>query len=845
MAKKKTRATKEPQRSSARADFVAQLEEWAHYPWVYAGALLLFTVILFNKFIFSDMMLAGSDTIQAGVFFRSFMIEHFKQFGSMPMWNPYIFCGMPFVDAFHGDIFYLPTFILKLILPLHRALGWGLVIHIYFAGIFAYLCARGFGLSRLAASLAGICYMFSSYLVSLVAPGHDGKIFVTTLFPLAFHLLNRGTITYKLKYFILLGLVIALIILTPHPQMAYFSLWALGGFLIFKLVFMLRDKQGAGRTGLVLGMFILAVVIGLFGSAIQFYPGYKYISEFSPRADGGAEGRGGYDWATSWSLHTEELVGQVIPGFAGVSNQSAGTQYWGKNAFKDNSEYAGFMPLLLGIIGFALWRKRESWFFLGLAVFALIYALGATTPFFRLFFHLIPNVSKMRAPSMIMFLFAFSFSLLAAFAVDALRKMRSESGTERRRKLTRALLVVATALTVLALLFSAAGGSLMNTYSSIFYNNISQSHLDEMKAEYRVLSVQPVAPGELESLQQQINIGESKRAAMLAHIPNITISLWVIAVLTWLTLALLLGFVGRKIGAAALVGLAFLALIDLWRLDFSFVEVAEYDRYFPKAPVVNTIKGEPEPVRVFDLTRRTFSSKDYFALQGIEQMIGYHGAQLKTFDEFIGGLDFSRLMGPRGIELRAFQLTGTKYVILDQGRKLDKSFGLQLVYDNEVAVFETPNAMRRAALYHAYQIGAGDTTDLNLLYSENFPFRQILLLNEEPQYQPVLPDSGASERVEIITHEVNYQKYRAELATPGLLFVSENFFPGCETVPLLRADYTFRAVSLPAGSHEIEFSFEWPRYDMSKLVTMLTIIGSVLVLAGCLVWEKRRKGTNT
>lgn len=814
MAKRKAKAKKEVPAATGRVDVVAQLEEWRYYPWVYAGALLIFTIVLFNKFIFSDMMFSGSDTIQAGIFFRKFMIDHFKQFGSLPMWDPFIYCGLPFVDAFHGDIFYLPTFILKLILPLHRALGWGLIIHVYFAGIFAYICARGFGLSRLASSLAGVCYMFATYLISFFAPGHDGKIFVTSLFPLAFHFLNRGTLTYKLKHFILLGIVIAFIILTPHPQMAYFTLWALGAFLVFRIAFMFKDKVGTGKTAMVFGMFVLAVVIGLGGSAIQFYPGYRYISEFSPRSGGGAEGRSGYDWATSWSLHTEELVGQVVPGFAGVSNQSAGTQYWGKNAFKDNSEYTGFVALLLGIMGFALWRRRESWFLMGMAVVALIYALGATTPLFRIFYYLVPNVSKMRAPSMIMFLFSFSFAMLAAFAVDALRKLRAGGSAERRRKLGKALLIVAGVLTVIALFYSVAGSALMSVYTSIFYSNITQA----------------------------------KQTAMEGHIPNITVALWAIAILSWLILLLVRAFVDKKLGTVAIVGLIFLALIDLWRLDFNFVGVGSYDHYFPTLPVVNKLRGEPEPIRVFDLTRRTFSSRDYFALEGIEQMVGYHGAQLKTYDEFIGGLDFSRLVGPTGINLRPFRITGTKYIVLDQGRKMDESMGLQQVYNQEVTVYQVPNVMQRASIFHAYESGKGDTTDLDVLYNPAFRYQQVLLLEDKPEYEPTLPDSGMVEDVQIMNHDINHQEYRAELAAPGLLFVSENYFPGWKVevdgkpAQLLRADYTFRAVSLPAGTHDVRFYYDWARYNHSKQVTFATAAVSLLALIGCLVIERRKRG---
>lgn len=798
-------------------DLVKELEESKHFPLYYAGATLVFVIVLFAKFIFSNDMLFGSDTFQAGVFFREFMVSFFKTHGSVPMWNPYIFCGMPFVDAFHGDIFYLPTFILKMILPLQRALGWGLVLHVYLAGIFAYMCARGLGLSRVASAFAGVSYMFSSYLVSLVAPGHDGKIFVTTLFPLAFHFLNLGTTTYRLKCFIMLGLTITLIILTPHPQMAYFTLWALGGFFLYRLIFMFKDKVSVVKTAIVGAMFVLAVVIGLLGSAIQFYPGYKYIKEYSPRAGEGAEGRSGYEWAISWSMHTEELVGQFIPLFAGVDDRKSEGGYWGENAFKDNTEYTGFFPMMLGVIALALWRKRETWFLLGLAVFALIYALGGTTPFFRIFYAIIPNVSKMRAPSMIMFLFSFSFAMLAGYGIDSLIRLRSESKGKVVEKLNKGLLVAVGILSVVTLLFSFASSALMSVYTSIFYSGISPDNLSTMRAD----------------------------------LPSIILSLWVITVLSWVALLLMRGYVSGGMGRIALFALIFICLIDLWRVDFRFIDTANYDRYFPHSPVLDRLTAEKEPVRVMDLTRQTFSSKNYFALNKIEQLVGYHGAQLKSFDEFIGGLSYSRLVTNRGINLRPFHLTGTRYIILDRGTTFPDELGLKKIYDNEVVVYQTPRPMRRAAIYHSFQPGSNDAADLDLLYNESFPYMKVLILYETPEYQPTLPDSGAQETVEIVEHEVNHQHYRAQLATPGLLFVSENYFLGWKVKvdgvekKLLKADHTFRAVSLDQGTHEVEFYYDWPRYNDSKMTTLLTVIISFAGLAACIFYERRNRGTSS
>jgi uncharacterized membrane protein YfhO len=61
---------------------------------------------------------------------------------------------------------------------------------------------------------------------------------------------------------------------------------------------------------------------------------------------------------------------------------------------------------------------------------------------------------------------------------------------------------------------------------------------------------------------------------------------------------------------------------------------------------------------------------------------------------------------------------------------------------------------------------------------------------------------------------------RASLATPGYLVLVDAFDPGWRVsldgrpAPLLRANVAFRGVSLPAGTHEVEFlyrpwSVEW------------------------------------
>jgi hypothetical protein len=81
-------------------------------------------------------------------------------------------------------------------------------------------------------------------------------------------------------------------------------------------------------------------------------------------------------------MHQEEAASLVIPEFSGTHAEGTQTYYWGKNAFKDNSEWVGTISLYLAIIGLFFYRHRkEAWFFAGLFLFALLYGLGGTTPF--------------------------------------------------------------------------------------------------------------------------------------------------------------------------------------------------------------------------------------------------------------------------------------------------------------------------------------------------------------------------------------------------------------------------------------------------------------------------------
>ena len=86
---------------------------------VAAGAFLLAALTLCWPMV-AGRWLLGDDQYVAGYGFRLFGAEMFRETGRIPEWNPYLFGGLPYIAAQHGDIFY-PTAWLRWFLPIETA----------------------------------------------------------------------------------------------------------------------------------------------------------------------------------------------------------------------------------------------------------------------------------------------------------------------------------------------------------------------------------------------------------------------------------------------------------------------------------------------------------------------------------------------------------------------------------------------------------------------------------------------------------------------------------------------------------------------------------------------------
>jgi hypothetical protein len=173
-----------------------------------------------------------SDQYIAGFAFREFGAATLRGGSGFPLWNPYLFGGMPYVAAMHGDIFY-PTFLLRMVLPTDVAMTWGFIIHVFLAGLFTYIFLRSLGLGFFGSLVGGLAYMMSGNIAGLVSPGHDGKVFVSTLLPMALFLIVRGVRDGRSWSWGALAITVGLAVLSPHPQLLQYMLLVCGSFGLF------------------------------------------------------------------------------------------------------------------------------------------------------------------------------------------------------------------------------------------------------------------------------------------------------------------------------------------------------------------------------------------------------------------------------------------------------------------------------------------------------------------------------------------------------------------------------------------------------------------------------------
>lgn len=835
MAKGESKTTEKTATATQRQDVA--IPRW--FPPVLYAVVTLF---LFRKFVFSDAMLLGFDTQGLGYMARAFYADALKS-GTFPLWNPIILGGTPFLESLAGgDSLYPPSALLLLLLEPFRALGWKLVLHVFLAGVFMHGWIRVLGGSKPAALLAGLAYLLAPYMVTLVLPGQDGKIFVTALTPLLFWATESALTRRSLKHFAGVAFVIGMIILTTHFQMAYFLFGGVGLYAIFRTVQLGRaagevdpgsaviplhgegesrsgadgDASNASRWSPALrgfAMFMTAAILGAGVGAVQLIPAADYVVESSRRTATTvqASDEGSVAYSSSWGLHPEEIVSLAVPEFIGNSAADAawgrGT-YWGRNGAKLNHEYMGLIVLMLAGISFFGGRLRAlRLFLLGLGTLALLFALGQHTPVWRIFYEVVPGISLFRAPSLVIFLTGFSAVTLMALGVDRVLDLGSAVPEDNGEAWNGPLKWLWGVLGALALgMVLAASGTLTSIWTAVLYSDISAA----------------------------------RSQALATAAPFITRGFFVAALLAAvLVTAVWLLRRGRLLPLYFVVSIGLLVFVDLVRVDGPFIQIVDFTRFSQSDPNIEFLQrkqAEEEPFRVLSMTGGGQDVRP--GMFGLELAGGHHPNDLARYREVIGmvgsGLPNNLLAYPSigrvlnvGYWIWPAQLGPIERVGLPQGI-LD---GLRPVSQTQVqnqpyeTVYSFPGLPRARLVGNAVVLAEEEVIPY-MLSPEFNPESEVVL--SEALATP-LAGRAINGTVEWLERGINHQTLSVEADGPALLALADNWFGGWRArvdgvdVPVLRAYHTLRAVPVAAGVHEVEIYYSSPMLRNSFVVSLLAL----------------------
>lgn len=782
--------------------------------------LLLLPFVFYWKYLTGSPMLYGTDWLGAGsLVMRDFMARFIQTHGTIACWMPAMLCGQPTGAAFFADMFY-PTSLFRLFIPAQVVWTWTFVVHIFLAGLGTYLFLKELKVAVLPAALGGIGYAIAGSLISLTFAGHDGRLIGSALMPMALFFLHRGMTRRRFFYFPLVGLVIALQLLSGHLQKVYYTGLILTAYFLFMLIWTARRERSAGLVVRFCAYFLIGLGLGLAISAVQYLPIYGNL----PYASRGSER--GYAYAASWSMPVIETFDLLTPRFSGGL-----ADYWSRNAFKLHSEYLGIIPLLFACVAvFRRWKERNTKFFTFSFLGALLMAWGGNTPFYYIPYYLLPGLSKFRGPAMIFFLAAFSLVALAGLGLDHLLRGLKE---DEARKTTRTVLAGAAVPLVLLILLVALKGPMLSVLRSTTIPT------------------------------------PEKLAALEANYPNMVGGLLIATAVAALGLLLVRLLLDRKLKPVAFsAGLAVLMVLDigislsLWDEQRGYIRgVPPPKEYFAPDEATAFLKQDTSLYRVLPWQFER-SDDGILFYNGVSSTGGQLPNPLQTYQDFIGSGTSVFFRPDRLLSPNFMNLANVKYVISvtlptdvsnydartqQQIARIHSYFSqpqFELVLaGKQYSVYRNANFLPRMFVAGRYELAKNKDEVFSRLEMPDFNPGRTVLLYADPQI-PGGTDSTAGTAT-ITRFDCNKITAAVDMTAPGLLVLTENFLPEWRAydnnrpVPVLQAYHTFRAVALQPGHHDIVFEYDPKYYTEGGVLTLAGLIFLLGTLVVALVWTRR------
>jgi hypothetical protein len=657
------------------------------------------------------------------------------------------------------------------------------------AGICMYLLLKNIGIGTVLATALSVGYQFSPHFMTFTYAGHFSKMGVIAILPLLFLLLKRGLDTGKLKYFAWLALCMGIDIFFTHLQYVYFSFLVLGLYFVYRIVSEIITLKQLRAPVIKSVFFVLAVAFGMGLGARGYVPQYFHTTTESKRA--GDQGQGlDIDYASSWSLHAEEIASLLVPEF-GHYDTGGSRYYWGKNFFKLNADYFGGIIFLLSFLSLFLFKRNGMVrFFFLVFIVSLLFTLGSSTYVFTLMYHILPGMKSFRAPSFMIFVTAFAGFVLSGVFLQYLLDLKSLN-TTRLSGLT--ILVIAG----ICFVFALEPDLLLSPWRALFYQNLSGDKLQLFEA----------------------NIPELSKGLFFSSFIFVLIGLGIY-------------LCSKKVVKPLYVSLILLPVFiaDFWSIDKDFLN---YQQVTPAAvlakqqdPVYEFIKDyDSSPYyRVMPLN---LSIQDRVPDEDITFISGFHDFVMRRYDTAMKSLNNQNL-------LNFVNLANGKFLVTPQ--ELPPQFFQELTEINGLRVYRNDHALPWFYVRNRILVDGDENNVLKNIFESNVDLNTTIILESEPPERYANFPNQDNVTVDYSIDILNYDpsqgnvELNVTLDKPGFFVYSENFHPGwqCtvdgEKQDMYRANYLFKGVFLDEGEHEVVFTYQNPLIEISRIIMMISIV---------------------
>jgi Bacterial membrane protein YfhO len=723
-----------------------------------------------------------------------------RELPDIPLWNPYIMAGRPFLaDAQSGIFspFNLPSYLLDF----WTSLAWIAALKLWVAAFGAYLLGRTLGMRFAGALLAGVVYGFNLWLVTWVSYPHAS---VWALVPWLLVAADRVARRPSPGPAAALAALVGVQFLCGHPESSFHALVAT---VIF---FALRLRVHAVAWRRALAVFAASLAGGAALAALTLVPFAELLlhsADIHQRA--GTAGNA--------KVPLKYSLGIFLPGQWGKPTQTPLEIFLLARAF-----YGGALALMLAAVALIV-RPRGARLVTAVAGAACMLVVFGIPPVFDVVVHL-PVFSGGHNTRLAIF-YLLCLALLAGWGLDDLLERR---GDARRRRLA---LAAAGAIFVLPLAYTAVRG---------------RTSFDALGDALHVAWGFADPPDIFDPAAGDVIRG----AAAL---------IWVGVAGGALALVALAARAPRRTGLLAGAAVA-LAALDLARAGMGYNPAIERaDAVQPMTPAIRML-ARASPARFVstgdipqDATPMNFG---LFEARGYDlpveerydhlwrsQLSPEFPSQVGIYPQYIP-LSLPRVTPRR---LHALSVLGVTHVMQPVSDPPLRVPGLRLVHPGpDARVYANDDAQPRAVVVGAQRVVDSGEDALRAIAAPGFDLRREAVTERA---LPGLARAGAAGdapagTARILPSDPDKLVVDAAADRPGLLVVSDNWAPGWTATvdghrtSVERVDYVFRGVRVGAGRHRVVFAYRPVSWRIGWIVSLLALAGLVATIA--VAWRRAR-----